>query len=92
MDDYMFREYVKQTKTVAEETSYLEIFSYSVSSTNSLPLLLAETNMQPHRTRPVTPSKKNLSPPMNLKTSSTNKVPSSLQFCQQVLRGLPACA
>lgn len=92
MDDYMFREYVKNSRTVAEDTSYLEIFSYSVSPTISQPLSATETNVQPSRTRPLTPLKKNLSPPTNLKTSSTSKVPSSLQSCQQVSLELPACA
>lgn len=31
MDDYMFRSYVTEFKYVHEETSYLEIFNYSVS-------------------------------------------------------------
>jgi hypothetical protein len=31
MDDYMFRSYVKDCKTVAEATSYLEVLNYSVS-------------------------------------------------------------
>lgn len=31
MDDYMFRSYVTEFKCVQEETSYLEIFNYSVS-------------------------------------------------------------
>jgi hypothetical protein len=30
MDDYMFNDYVRKSKTVVETTSYLEIFSYSV--------------------------------------------------------------
>ncbi|KFX93432.1 hypothetical protein V495_02298 [Pseudogymnoascus sp. VKM F-4514 (FW-929)] len=36
MDDYMFREYVKQSKPVAEATSYLEIFSYSDPTLNTV--------------------------------------------------------
>lgn len=51
MDDYMFREYVKQAKTVAEETSFLEIFSYSVSSANPQSLLSTETNVKSPRTQ-----------------------------------------
>lgn len=31
MDDYMFRSYVKDCKTVTEATSYLEILNYDVS-------------------------------------------------------------
>ena len=31
MDDYMFRSYVKDCKTVSEATSYLEILNYTVS-------------------------------------------------------------
>jgi hypothetical protein len=31
MDDYMFQTYVAECKCVREETSYLEIFNYSVS-------------------------------------------------------------
>lgn len=31
MDDYMFRSYVKDCKTVTEATSYLEVLNYSVS-------------------------------------------------------------
>lgn len=30
MDDYMFRHYVNECRTVDEVTSYLEIFNYSV--------------------------------------------------------------
>ncbi|KFY25873.1 hypothetical protein V493_04399 [Pseudogymnoascus sp. VKM F-4281 (FW-2241)] len=36
MDDYMFREHVKNSRPVAEETSYLEIFSYSDPTLNSV--------------------------------------------------------
>lgn len=31
MDDYMFRFYVDECRTVEEATSYLEILNYSVS-------------------------------------------------------------
>lgn len=31
MDDYMFRSYVKDCKTVTEATSYLEVLNYDVS-------------------------------------------------------------
>lgn len=30
MDDYFFRNHVKACRNVAEDTSYLEIFNYSV--------------------------------------------------------------
>ena len=36
MDDYMFRSYVADFKCVQEETSYLEIFNYTVSWLHSL--------------------------------------------------------
>lgn len=31
MEDYLFRHYVDQCRVVKEETSYVEIFNYSVS-------------------------------------------------------------
>lgn len=31
MDEYMFREHVRESRSVHEDTSYLEIFTYSVS-------------------------------------------------------------
>ncbi|KAK0753398.1 hypothetical protein B0T18DRAFT_434170 [Schizothecium vesticola] len=36
MDDYMFRSYVKDCKTVTEATSYLEVLNYSDSSLNTI--------------------------------------------------------
>ena len=36
MDDYMFRSYVAEFKCVQEETSYLEIFNYTVSWLSAL--------------------------------------------------------
>ncbi|KAK3322432.1 hypothetical protein B0H66DRAFT_495321 [Apodospora peruviana] len=36
MDDYMFKQYVKECKCVVEATSYLEIFNYSDPSCNTI--------------------------------------------------------
>lgn len=36
MDDYMFREHVKKTRCVFEETSYVEIFTYSNPALNTV--------------------------------------------------------
>jgi len=42
MDDYMFQAYVADCKCVTEQTSYLEIFNYSVSYSGSAFLALTE--------------------------------------------------
>jgi hypothetical protein len=48
MDDYMFRSYVADFKCVQEETSYLEIFNYTVSWSRSfLDVIGAFTDNQP---------------------------------------------
>lgn len=58
MDDYFFKNHVKACRNVSEDTSYLEIFNYSVCSCLTVPsgrerLFRAD---QHHRTHLIIPS------------------------------------
>ncbi|TQV99979.1 Mg2+ transporter protein, CorA-like/Zinc transport protein ZntB [Cordyceps javanica] len=58
MDDYLFRQYVNECRVVHEETTYVEIFNYSVGGNLSLENRRFEKAYQKSRTLSIIPAKR----------------------------------